>query len=447
MPKHILSFVWVFIFRMPGKRKAVTQPRAPKRRGRPRRGQEGDSSSSQSPVGRTLRRGQVGDSSQPTRVRLRRGQDGDSSQPPPTRGRPKRRQVETPSRQIPPTISTTDGAHFAPDEAHEAHNQGPTSDSVRSTPRVTATLSGEHASRVVSETPPHRASGIPSVDEQNVIDNITARVIQAMQTSTPLSTAIPRSSAEGPESAEVISNVIQGLFSGETGELPSDIPKPYTSVSHPLGASLPCAVKNKIWADEYINLASLLDINRQDDISVTLKKSAGQPIISLSNSSKKEIVNIDQWTRAFLIFSAVYAEKKPIEAGSLFKYIALIRDMAFQRKHWQFYDLQFRRLRTSNQSSWGDIDWELYFRGGAPQSSQGPRLITPRSSNFQQRRDVRKGFVPHGHCFEFHYDDKCSRKNCTFNHTCFKCLKAGHSSSKCRSGRPQPSSTITKPSK
>ena len=154
---------------------------------------------------------------------------------------------------------------------------------------MTATLSGEHASRVVSETPPHLASGIPSVDEQNVIDNITARVIQAMQTSTPLTTVIPRSPAEGPESAEVISNVIQSLFSGETGELPSDIPKPYTSVSHPLGASLPCTVKNKIWADEYINLASLLDNNRQDDISVTLKKSAGQPIISLSNSSKKEI--------------------------------------------------------------------------------------------------------------------------------------------------------------
>ena len=152
--------------------------------------------------------------------------------------------------------------------------------------------------------------------------------------------------------------------------------------------------KNKIWADEYINLASLLDNNRQDDISVTLKKSAGQPIISLSNSSKKEIVNIDQWTRAFLIFSAVYAEKKTIEAGSLFKYISLIRDMAFQRKHWQFYDLQFRRLRPSNQTSWGDIDWELYFRGGAPQSSQGSRPITSRSTNFQQRRDVRKSTAP-----------------------------------------------------
>ena len=122
MPNHILSFVWVFIFRMPGKRKAVTQPRAPKRRGRPRRGQDGDSSSSQFPVGRTLRRGQVGDSSQPTQVRLRRGQDGDSSQPPPTRGRPKHRQVEASSRQMPPTISTTDVAHLVPGEAHEAHS-------------------------------------------------------------------------------------------------------------------------------------------------------------------------------------------------------------------------------------------------------------------------------------------------------------------------------------
>ena len=144
--------IWELVY----KRKAVTQPKAPKRRGRPRRGQEGDSSSSQSPVGRTLRRGQVGDSSQPTQVRLRRGQDGDSSQPPPIRGRPKRRQVEVISRQLPPTISTTDVEHLVPCEAHEAHSQGPTSDSVGFTPCVTATLSGEHASRVFSKTPPHR---------------------------------------------------------------------------------------------------------------------------------------------------------------------------------------------------------------------------------------------------------------------------------------------------
>ena len=242
MSRHVLSFVWVCICRMPGKRKAVTQLSAPKRRGRPRRGQEGDSSSSQSPVRRTLRRGQVGDSSQPTQVRPSRGQDGNSSQPPPTRGRPKRRQVEAVSRHIPPTISTTDVAPLVSDVAH---SRGPTSDSVRFTPCVTATLPGEHASRVVSETPPHLASGIRLVDEQNMIDNITARVIQAMQTSTPLSTVSSRSPAEGPESAEVISNVIQSLFSGETGELPPVIPKPYTSVSHPLGASLPCAVKKK----------------------------------------------------------------------------------------------------------------------------------------------------------------------------------------------------------
>ena len=81
---------------------------------------------------------------------------------------------------------------------------------------------------------------------------------------------------------------------GETGQLPCDLPKPYISVYHPLRTSLLLAIKNKIWSDEYINLATLLDINREDDISVTLKKASGQPVISLANSSKKEIVNIDQ---------------------------------------------------------------------------------------------------------------------------------------------------------
>ena len=137
MPKHILSFVVIFICRIPDKRKAVGQPSPPKRRGRPRRGHEGDSSS-QSLVARTQRRDLVGDSSQPTPVRrrLRRGQDGDSSQPPPVRGsqgqdgdysqpppvsgRLKRRQVEASSQQFSPTISTTVVAHVVPIEVHEA---------------------------------------------------------------------------------------------------------------------------------------------------------------------------------------------------------------------------------------------------------------------------------------------------------------------------------------
>ena len=79
--------------------------------------------------------------------------------------------------------------------------------------------------------------------------------------------------------------------------------------------------------------------------------------------------------------------------------------------------------------------------------SQFARPIPSRTTQFQQRMDGRENSVPPGYCFEFHYEDKCSERSCTYNHTCFKCHKPGHSTSKCRSGQPWPSSIITKPSK
>ena len=58
----------------------------------------------------------------------------------------------------------------------------------------------------------------------------------------------------------------------------------------------------------------------------------------------------------------------------------------------------------------GETDWELYFRGGASQSSQFARPIPSHTTQFPQHKDVGKTSFPPGYCFEFHYDDKCSRK-------------------------------------
>ena len=98
--------------------------------------------------------------------------------------------------------------------------------------------------------------------------------------------------------------------------------------------------------------------------------------------------------------SAVYVEKQPIEAGSLWKYISLIRDMAFER------------IREAHSST--------YYPISTMQGRPG-KFVPP----------------PLGYCFEFHYEDKCSKLSCTYSHTCFKCHKPGHSTSKCRSGQLQ----------
>ena len=102
------------------------------------------------------------------------------------------------------------------------------------------------------------------------------------------------------------------------------------------------------------------------------------------------------------IHFSLFEEKKTIEARDLFKYISLVRDLAFQRKQWQFYDSQFRRTKSSTQRSWADIDWELFFRGGSSLSAPS-RPIPQRASQIQQRKIFGKPGVPYGHCFDFHY--------------------------------------------
>ena len=208
------------------------------------------------------------------------------------------------------------------------------------------------------------------------MDSITAKVLQAIQSeSQPLAFNTQSTMSTGvadattvPEvatvdTAQIVSDVLQNLISGdrgEAGELLMNLPKPCLSLSNPLGATLPPELKAKICADEFVNLSCLLDMN-QEDISVTWKTSGGNPTISLSNASKRDIVSIEQWTRAILVLAAVYTEKKPTYAPALFKYISLIRDMSYQRKDWKFYDDQCRRLKATSGVSWADINWELYF--------------------------------------------------------------------------------------
>ena len=300
-------------------------------------------------------------------------------------------------------------------------------------------------------------------DQQSLVDSITAKVLQVIQSeSQPLAFNTQRTTSMGvadaitvPEvttvdTAQMVSDALQTLISGdrgEAGELPMNLPKPCLSLSNPLGATLPPALKAKICADEFVNLSCLLDTNQEEDISVTWKKYGGNPTISLSNASKRDIVSIEQWTRAILVLAAVYTEKKPTQAPALFKYISLIRDMSYQRKDWTFYDDQFRRLKATSGVSWADINWELYFRSANIRNQQYQnqplRPITYSSNN--DNTSGRSSWIPKGYCFNYHNANSYTRQRCQFKHECFSCHNGIHSYKKCRSAKPKTSASAPKP--
>ena len=89
--------------------------------------------------------------------------------------------------------------------------------------------------------------------------------------------------------------------------------------------------QSKIWANEYINLGTLLSSFPGDPkYNFTVKSSgSNQPVVSVEPvQNSKSITSIDQWTIAFQVFVAVYTIRFPDSASGLMKYSVTLRDLA-----------------------------------------------------------------------------------------------------------------------
>ena len=270
------------------------------------------------------------------------------------------------------------------------------------------------------------------LDQAALVSQITENVLHALRgksTQLHTDTFIPTtdSTVSGSTTNEVVSQAIQTLINGgDTGELAMRPPTTYQSISNPLGSTISKSIKSRIWTNEYINLSALLN-NQDDDISLTLNKSEGKPTISLTSSSRWEISSIELWTKAFLVFSAIYSERYPAEAPHLFKYISVVREMAYQKKPWLSYDKQFRLLKATNTAQWSEINWELYFRG----ESQRVQQQSFHNKFKPSYKPGKRSRVPSGFCFDFHTSNSCTRKKCEYKHLCHLCQKGNHSATKC----------------
>lgn len=90
--------------------------------------------------------------------------------------------------------------------------------------------------------------------------------------------------------------------------------------------------RNKIWANEYVNFELLLHTQVIDDcysIKMLHNKEGGHPALTIvPNQKKQTITNIESWTNAFHIFTAIYMEKWPQDGPALMTYGAVVRDLA-----------------------------------------------------------------------------------------------------------------------
>ena len=109
-------------------------------------------------------------------------------------------------------------------------------------------------------------------------------------------------------------------------------------------------IKVKIWAQEYIDLGSLLTISPSNhSYSFSLKTncddSSPTPKLCLEpNDKPRRIYNISQWLTAFNTFVAVYSERFTQALPQLMKYCETVRQSA------------------PNLFSWDQIHWELWLQ-------------------------------------------------------------------------------------
>ena len=214
----------------------------------------------------------------------------------------------------------------------------------------------------------------------------------------------------------------KGAFNHLNSLVSVNDPRPqslFTSVSVPLTTRVSSKVKAKIWANEYINFATLLSDSPQDEgkYSLAISPSLGsssQPSLTLEPyHTFKRISTIFQWVSAFTIFVSVYSKRISNQTAQLMKYCKVLRDLASKAGDWHWYDEQFLYLRQSSpeQYTWDQIHWELWLR--ASNTFRRPQTQTPTNKRFRSQR------FPRGTCWAFQAGKHCS--GCQFEHVCYKC--------------------------
>ncbi|XP_053407964.1 uncharacterized protein LOC128559666 [Mercenaria mercenaria] len=180
----------------------------------------------------------------------------------------------------------------------------------------------------------------------------------------------------------------------------------------PLFLGIDEKIKSKIVADQFVELDSILD--NGDYQYQLVENGSGEPSFKKVFKSSTSIKTLDQWFKAFHIFTSVYTDRHPTSAPALMKHCDTVHKLAKQSRDSAaiFYDRQFRLLKEARSASisYGEIDTQLYTQALAM------GLIKPK----QKQSFLGARSKQNKPCFDFN-NGSCAKKLCTFQHRCQKC--------------------------
>lgn len=177
-----------------------------------------------------------------------------------------------------------------------------------------------------------------------------------------------------------------------------------------MSAHVPLQIRQKIWQNQYINIALLLKGN------VELQELCTGGLVHITESGnietrpkimKDKVTSIEKWTDAFLIFTSIYLKQFPNKAHELLQYMSIIREAAMRGNtglSWRLYDEQFRLRQAIQVQSWAQINSDLWLRVLGTSVSTNPPKQKPQTNTCD--------FFNQGHC---------SYNPCRFPHVCSHC--------------------------
>ncbi|KAE8577583.1 hypothetical protein XENTR_v10022958 [Xenopus tropicalis] len=256
-------------------------------------------------------------------------------------------------------------------------------------------------------------------------------------------------SAAAPSTAQVTTaqGSIGGPNSEGNGEKRGDKPVPlsdsakghaYICFEGPLGSHLKPEVREKIWKREYVDIFTLLPLERFN----IDKFEKGKEHRKEEDEDRRRYRLIPRtfgnWLQAFAILASVVGEKHPEHCSALFCYLDGIWEAhrVYGGLAWLRYDEQFRqRMAVRQDVRWDHRDIGLWMRlmnnkgyqgyGGPGTTGQQP---FPNSSSGQTSSPA--GAHKKGACWAFN-DSQCKwGASCRFKHECSLCAGA-HPLSRC----------------
>ena len=233
----------------------------------------------------------------------------------------------------------------------------------------------------------------------------------------------------------------------------------------PLDAQVDPKIKAKIWQDEYINLATLIQPVRQSSSHqskpLTLDEDGN---IAPRESPKGMINSIVQWNEAWRVYMIVSLanpshtpEQNSAMASQVIHYMHFINKLYASGADYLYYDENFRQYRQYNPTPYCSVDHCLQMEAqslGKPAHPRGPPNTTsrptfprphlqgsqvkPHPSLSEARAKLREFNIPRGYCYLFLASLPCYEKQCTYKHLCPLC-GAKHAIDRCHKNTTQTS--------